>query len=211
MSTPSTPAPPPGPAIQYVFYDTETSGLNPKRDELIEIAFNSFDRPDLNIQALLPLPPGKTIAVDAMQIHGISPDMLPVDSKVTKDLESRLLQLLRPDDQEGQIKRGKVILIAHNNMDFDKQFFRKTFPLLSQCKWLLHADSLVAFDQALKIPQGQLALHKLAKRYNVETPQTHRAMADVELLMAVVAKLTDTEKDKFYANLQRQCLGARKA
>jgi DNA polymerase III alpha subunit (gram-positive type) len=190
-----------------IFYDLETTGLNHTKDEILEIACrvdpnwpgDRGQRVDTFCRFIRPV--AKEIPAAATAIHGITFDMV-AKQRSAKHVEKRLTRWLHTWEEVAT----PLILVAHNNFQFDRSFFRRTFPRLREAAFVKHGDSLWAFERELGIKKGELALQKLGKRFHCLAEgerQSHRAMGDVELLIAVVQKLSVEEKKKFYEGLVR--------
>ncbi len=116
-----------GPVACAVILDTETTGLDPAVDELIELALVRFQWDTATGQVLqvvasydaLEQPVG-AIPASATRIHGITADMV---------------QGQRIDEARvGALLRDVSLVIAHNAA-FDRQFAEKRFPLFQSIPW----------------------------------------------------------------------------
>ncbi len=115
--------------MKPIYYDTETTGVKPGKDRIIEIAafdptddrtFCSFTNPEC------PIPPESTA------ISKITDDMVKDAPLIKEALEAFV-----------DFCQGEVVLIAHNNDAFDKLFLESEFQRanLPMPKWLF-IDSL---------------------------------------------------------------------
>jgi|TARA_B100001964_G_scaffold164201_1_gene180240 DNA polymerase-3 subunit epsilon len=93
--------------MKTLFLDTETTGLHPPRDKLVEVAII-----DLNGNVLLNtlVNPGREIGSEAIAIHHITDDMVAT---------APTLEQLWPEIQD--IVRGSHLIIY--NSAFDTRFF----------------------------------------------------------------------------------------
>ncbi|MEG0036692.1 MAG: DUF3820 family protein [Victivallaceae bacterium] len=155
-------------AKQFIFYDTETTGTNVDKDRIIEIAayypfkdksFSSYVKPDI------PVP------TQATAIHGISDEML-TDAPSFKTVFHQLKEFCGDE----------VILVAHNNDNFDAPLFAREcqrhsipeleFPTLDSLKW--------ARKYRTDLPRHNLQY--LRQLYGINVNQAHRALDDVIVL-----------------------------
>jgi DNA polymerase-3 subunit epsilon len=156
--------------------DTETTGLYPSRDRLVEIAImllevergtgrlvQVLDRYEGLQDPGMPMPP------EAMAVHGITDAMV----KGQRIDEGRVAAILARAD----------LVVAHNS-GFDKGFVRQVLP---------QADTLVWGCSCRGIPWRRLypaventRLQHLASRLAVAAGTAHRAMGDVETTVNLV-------------------------
>lgn len=91
-----------------IYYDTETTGVRPDKDRIIEIA--AFDPvQDRTFHSLIN--PGCPIPPEASAIHNISDEMVK-DAPTFAEVGKLFVEFCSEE----------VVLIAHNNDSFDKPF-----------------------------------------------------------------------------------------
>lgn len=154
-----------------IYYDTETTGIKPEKDRIIEIA--AYD-PVEDRSFCEFVHPGIPIPQEITKITGI-------DDEMVKDAQ--------PFEVVGQafteFCSGDVVLIAHNNDNFDKHFLRceysrsslilPNFPYIDTLKW--------ARKYRPDLPRH--SLQYLREIYNIEKNNAHRALDDVMVLYEV--------------------------
>jgi DNA polymerase III epsilon subunit family exonuclease len=151
--------------VTFVFYDTETTGLGPQKERIIEIAAIKFQGTNLLEQKQWLLNPGRPIPPDATKIHHITD----VDVRGQPDFKT-----VYPEFE--QFIRSTVVM-AHN-APFDVSFIRE------ECLRNglrpppnLALDTLPMFRKWF--PQVKRHnLDELGKALKVLPPDRHRAMAD---------------------------------
>lgn len=183
-----------------VFFDTETTGLSPKDDRIIEVACKIVDRCDIykadevNItdeHFYVELPDGMTVPDDIHKLTGITDATLRNCGHSEKEVAQYFA---------GLIQHPKTLLIAHN-AKFDISFM-KAMMKRHHTVWygaleekesgtnLLNAafylDTLAVFRTRKKAPKG----HKLSDAvhyYGLDgsVKNSHRAMDDVDALYEV--------------------------
>lgn len=159
-----------------IYYDTETTGLKPDSDKIIEIA--AYDA-TLDKSFCTFVNPGMPIPAISTQITGITDDMVkdaPDFKKVAEDLK--------------EFCSGEVVLIAHNNDNFDKHFLVAEFknagvnlpkyPYIDTLKW--------ARKYRPDLPK--YSLQYLRELYGVNANNAHRALDDVMVMKEVFEKMT---------------------
>lgn len=160
-----------------IFYDTETTGLNPERDRIIEIAAYDPTR-DLTFQRLIH--PGCPIPPESSAVHKIT-DQMVANSPNFGEVAREFMQFCE----------GDVVLIAHNNDAFDVQFLRCEFPRhqLEMPSWQF-LDSL-KWARRYRPDLPRHSLQFLREIYGIPANTAHRALDDVIVLHKVFSLLTD--------------------
>ena len=164
-------------AKRPIFYDTETTGVKPDKDRIIEIA--AYDPvQDRTFEALIN--PGVPIPKEASAIHHITDDMVkeaPSFKVVGADFAS--------------FCEGDVVLIAHNNDAFDLPFIRNEFERneLSFPTWP-YIDSLKV-SRKYRPDLARHSLQHLRSYHGIPANQAHRALDDVIILHRVFMKMVD--------------------
>jgi DNA polymerase III subunit epsilon len=160
-----------------IYFDTETTGTRPDKDQIIEIAafdpqgertFCSLVRPSI------PIPP------DATAIHGITEEMVS-GAPSFKDVALAFTDFCGPS----------AVLIAHNGDAFDKPFLEQEFlrhkvpfpqwPFIDTLKW----------SRKYRPDLPRHALQHLREVYQVPANQAHRALDDVIVLYKIFSQMID--------------------
>ena len=180
-----------------VIFDTETSGLNPGDDQIIELAALSVERTQAGalriagkMDTFIRLPEGERLPENIVTLTGITDRLLETEGVQSGTAVSRFLKLVKP---------GPVLMVAHN-AQFDACFLRE---LLRGFKpghldWL---DSLTVYKDRRPYPH-KLANAILAYELEDKVQNSHRAIDDVLALFEVL-KAMDEERDDLgsYVNL----------
>jgi len=172
------------------YYDTETTGVKPGKDRVVEIAvfdptenrrFSTFVNPEC------PIPP------EATAISNITDEMV----KEAPRIKEALLSFL-------DFCSGEIVLIAHNNDAFDKLFLEAEFERagLSMPKWSF-IDSL-KWSRKYRADLPRHNLQFLREVYGVETNQAYRALDDVIVLYQVFSRMVDDLEIKTVFSLLNQ-------
>lgn len=164
-------------AKRPIYYDTETTGVRPKEDRIIEIA--AFD-PLLNTTFCQFVNPLMPIPAESTQICGITDEMVK-DANTFADVGKAFLDFCK----------GDVVLIAHNNDRFDKFF------LIEECKRsslilpnFAYIDTLL-WARKYRSDLPKHSLQYLREVYNVKQNNAHRALDDVQVLHQVFSQMID--------------------
>jgi len=178
--------------VRFVVLDTETTGLDPARDRVLEVAAVGVrgssiavsDGLDLRVRQHLTTPGG-------VEVHEITPGEA-AKGIPEKDVARRLLAFL-----------GGAVLIGHN-VAFDVavlgRLVRRTlgFPLLNRSYDTLALAGRV--DRRLLDPEAvardQLDLEALCRRYDVDIEGRHTAMGDAFATALLFLKLLARLKER---------------
>lgn len=164
-------------ATRPIYYDTETTGLRAEKDYIIEIA--AYDPiQDRFFEKLIK--PGCPIPAEATAIHRISDEMVskaPSFGEVAKEFIT--------------FCEGDVILIAHNNDNFDLPFLRSEFKRnqVEMPSWKIMDSLKWARRYRPDLPRHSLQF--LREIYNFPANNAHRALDDVIILHQVFSILID--------------------
>jgi DNA polymerase III alpha subunit (gram-positive type) len=165
---------------QMIFYDFETTGLNPFHEEIIEYSFNN-DKTKHSMTGLVK--PTKELNPIITQITGITDKILMNQLPLNNHIEPVFNYITSCDDQ--------VYLIAHNNDGFDRFFLRRMFknnPHMNAVskKWR-YIDTLLLAK--IVLPNNKsYSLKTLCSYFNL-IEGTHRAEDDTRALKNVYYKL----------------------
>lgn len=160
-----------------IFYDTETTGIKADRDRIIELA--AFD-PILNRTFEKLINPGVPIPPEATAIHHITNEMV---------ANAPSFQVIGQEFIE--FCEGDVILIAHNNDQFDLHFLRNEFKRaeLPMPEWKF-VDSL-KWARRYRPDLPRHSLQFLREIYQIAANNAHRALDDVQVLYKVFMNMID--------------------
>lgn len=157
-----------------VILDTETTGLNPSVDEIIELAFVVVTySPDYQLVSLDTMfdkfeEPSKPITVNTTKLTGITQEMVSGQKLSIDDIETYL--------------PSEYTIVAHN-AGFDRKFVDKRFPDLAHKPW---ADSLTEIpwvNKGFSKTSLEMIMYQLGFFYTA-----HRAINDVLALLFAIVK-----------------------
>jgi DNA polymerase-3 subunit epsilon len=177
--------------LRPIFYDTETTGIKPEKDYIIEIA--AYD-PERNLRFEKFANPGVPIPPEASAIHHITDEMVAAAPSFAH-VGAEFIEFCA----------GDVVLIAHNNDAFDFHFLRCEFQRHS-----LQFPSAWKFFDTLKwarryrpdLPRHTLQF--LREIYGIAANNAHRALDDVIVLHQIYQSLVDDLcMDEVYALLNK--------
>jgi len=181
-----------------LFYDLETTGLNPYHSKITEIAAHLYSVKEKKVirqyQSLVN--PEIPIPEKITQITGISDEMVkekPMISVVMKEF----IEFARLTKKE-----HTIYLIAHNNDAFDKLFLRK-YLLNGQyrIKSKLYFLDTMRFAQKLIPELGRYNLRKLCIHFGIQQEHAHRARDDTLYMSMLYEKLCTLLGLKVYSYL----------
>lgn len=164
-------------ALRAIYYDTETTGIRPEKDRIIEIAAYDPER-DKTFERLVN--PGCSIPKDASAIHGITDDMV-ASSPSFAEIGQEFIDFCE----------GEVVLIAHNNDSFDIHFLKNECNrhqlVLPEWKYL---DTL-KWSRRYRSDLPRHSLQFLRETYEIPKNNAHRALDDVIVLHQVFSIMID--------------------
>lgn len=176
--------------MRQVIVDTETTGLSPEEDRIIEIGcIEMINRTLTGRRFHQYLNPGRSISQEAQAVHGITEAFLQ-DKPVFSDRAEKLLAFL--SDAE---------LIIHN-APFDTGFIDNEFRRCDQ-KWqklTAHCQITDSLQLARQRHPGQRnSLDALCKRYGIDNThrELHGALLDAHLLAKVWLAMTGGQTSFF--------------
>ncbi len=154
---------------EFTVFDIETSGLDPFRDEILEIAALKLKGEEVIGRFEELVQPTKPIAPEAEKIHGLNEIFLLVNGRQVKDALTDYLKFI-----------GDTIVVGHNIKEFDWLFIlnyaKKQGLPLPENKLI---DTLELSRKLLSLPQYNLA--SVAGHFGQEHKNAHRAMPDAEI------------------------------
>ncbi|NGX55978.1 MAG: DNA polymerase III PolC-type [Candidatus Anoxychlamydiales bacterium] len=163
--------------LRPIFYDLETTGIDNKKDRIIEIA--AYD-PTLNKTYCKLVNPNMPIPHESTQITNITDDMVK-DAKAFDEISKEFVEFCS----------GDVVLIAHNNDNFDKLFLKNEFARVNVTfPDFLYVDSL-KWARKYRSDLPRHALQYLREIYKIEQNNAHRALDDVMVLYKVFMNMVD--------------------
>jgi DNA polymerase-3 subunit epsilon len=161
--------------VEFVVVDTETTGLRPGADRVIEVAAVRLRGGEVvnSFQSLVN--PGRRIPPFIVKFTGITPEML-VDAPSAGEIFPDFLQFV-----EG------AVLVGHN-LSFDLNFLAHEAQLLGQ---VFPSDGLDTIPLARRLLPGlkRFKLDMVADYLKIPATNRHRAMGDTRVTAAVFLRL----------------------
>lgn len=165
-------------SLRAIYYDTETTGIRPDRDRIIEVACYDIERGNSFVQLINP---GCPIPAEATAIHNITNEMV-ADALSFGEVATEMVEFCQ----------GEVVLIAHNNDSFDLPFLRHSFER-DGVEWpsdWIFVDSL-KWARRYRPDLPRHSLQFLRDYFGFPPNQAHRALDDVQILAQVFGELID--------------------
>ncbi len=158
----------------YVAVDIETTGLDPQRDDIIEIAVVRFDEQEILDQWSSLVDPGRDIPPFITQLTGITQEMVR-NAPGIFSLRSKLRSLF-----------GDDVIVGHN-VSFDMGFLEQVHVGLRQ-----HRLDTLTLASILFFNQARYGLTDLCLSLGITLPegvQAHRALGDALLTARLLQRL----------------------
>jgi len=165
-------------ALSCVVMDTETTGLEPADNEIIEIAGLKI------IKGQIESPFNSLIKIDSP----LSPEII--------NLTGITDEMLKAGEQKNFVLQkfkdfiGDLPLVAHN-IEFDLPFIQRHMELTLGKR--IDNPTVCTLKLSRSLLPGLLShkLGKVAEHFKIPTPLTHRAIGDVEITYQLWLKLAD--------------------
>lgn len=184
-----------------IFLDLETTGLDPKKHRILEIAFKILDlstgKTLHTFQSIVkqPLSVWQKSDPTSLKINGFSWDMLSCGKK-EEDLTKEIIEIF----QQQRICRKKSVYICQNP-SFDRAFFSQIIEIYQQeaLQWPYHWLDLASMYWALTLKKNfssppsfpsSLSKNAIAKKNNLPLEKDpHRAINGVDHLLLCYKKI----------------------
>lgn len=179
---------------EYVVFDTETTGLNAAEHTIIEIAAVKMKGSEIVAEWTELIDPQLEIGPKTTEITGITNEML--RGKDTLDVVLRQFKEFT----------GNAILVAHN-AEFDKAFINACAKRIGMEPWNNAFLDTLPLARMMYKGMRNYRLGSLAKKFNVELINAHRALDDTVALAHVFQQMLKDIKEaqiKTLAQLNEQ-------
>ena len=167
----------------YTVVDTETTGLDPQADRLIEIAAIRVRAGKEVARFETLVKPGCKLSKAIVDLTGITDGEL-TNAPEPQNALQQFMDFLKDD-----------IIVAHN-ANFDVNFL---YDSMQRCGMKPLENNFVDTMRLAKCIRPDLSNYKLAtlaKAYRIAQPKAHRALADCETTMAVLQKLDEDARQQ---------------
>jgi DNA polymerase-3 subunit epsilon len=180
--------------MKYLVIDTETGGLDPKKNALLEIGVRLYDEDGKMLQAfhrkiMWDSLDNTTISVGALAVNQCNPLDGDNGSKVAFDFARWVGNMSSPKD---------VVLLGHN-LQFDCDFISEFLERYGYVGWMepfrhrkIDTQHIALFAQEVGLlpPHVRLSLNTLHRHFFGEDIQKHHtALADVEATFSVYREM----------------------
>jgi DNA polymerase III alpha subunit (gram-positive type) len=179
------------------FLDTETTGIGAE-GRIVEMSVAIFEYRKFSIQISAVFNPGEIDwenpdVAEAMKINGIDRGLLEV-AKTFRELWPAFVQ---------QLDRSHII--CGQFVQYDLWMIEKELKRVNQINAAVDRITLdtITLDWGIHPNQESYKLAEIAKRWDVEMPQAHRAAGDVETCSKILFKMMDQLPDGPVELLQR--------
>lgn len=170
-----------------VYFDFETTGLNPFHEKVIDYAFIHESSNQFVDSLVNPNTKFEKIITD---ITGIHPEEL--EDKQTMEVHSIIIGQFIKDIQKNT-HLTQLFLVAHNSDGFDRFFLERIFKLNNKVSHKIYnynyIDSLLLAKKLFPNIRSY-SLANLAKKFDIKAG-THRALSDTQCLQQVYHTLIE--------------------
>ena len=184
--------------LRFVAFDTETTGIQARTEEIIEIAALVFDEDFEHRKFKSLIKPEKLIPKEVTQIHGITDESV-------KDAPGREI-VLTQFFEFLSVSGTPRVMVAHN-AGFDVGFLNSNAAKVKSLNNSFETEIVIDSCILAKMLLPELKTHKLsalANYFKIEVNTMHRADEDVRVLKEVFMKLLSIAADKI-SNKNLEC------
>lgn len=162
----------------FTAFDTETTGLNPEEEKILEIGAVSFDKLGIRARYNVLINPQRKILPEITRVNGIDDSM--VSGKLTfADNAVHFLNFI-----------NNTVLIAHN-APFDLGFVNNELKIAGMNPLENQTADTLTLSRAMLPNLGKYNLQFLAKYFEINVVNAHRAEDDARVCMEVFLKLLE--------------------
>ncbi|MFN3692069.1 MAG: PolC-type DNA polymerase III, partial [Fervidobacterium sp.] len=173
----------------YVVIDLETTGLNPRSDEIMEIGAVKAKNGEILDEFHTFVKPSK-LNKRSLEITGITEEMLEGAPSI-QEVIPNLLEFLKDS-----------VIVAHN-ADFDVAFLKNNFAKYNIDFNPPYIDTLRLSQALLRSRLKSFSLDKLADYFDLGKFQHHRALDDAKVTVYVFWKLIELAKKKSIGTFEK--------
>lgn len=172
----------------FIAFDTETTGLSPYSDVIIEVGAVKFvnGAPVASYSALIN--EGKPVSEAAFRVNMISTEMLRRDGKAPQQAYRELTSFF------GDAMTGDTIVCAHN-AEFDMSFLEQALKRQGYSAEIRYIDTL-ALSRGVVSGVENYRQGTLAGYFGIANACAHRAVSDAEVCGKILCRLLELEKPK---------------
>ena len=172
-------------SAEIIVFDVETTGLFPQDgDRIVEIAAMKVKNGKVTDKFYSLVNPKRHIPLEATAINKITEDMV-ADAPVSEEVLPRFIDFISGGCVAGHNARFDLGFLCYELSLFGRRMKDET-PAVDTLKM---AKDLLPYLSSYK-------LSYLARSLGVTVTETHRAMADVELTVAVLLRMIEMAADK---------------
>jgi DNA polymerase III subunit epsilon len=182
----------PSKIASFVVVDLETTGIDPTRDRITEVAVIWVENGQETQRWTTLVNPGVSIPPEIQALTGINNSMV----RSAPRFETIAAQLLE--------KIQGRLFVAHNAR-FDYGFLKHAFAR-SQLAFTADVLCTVRLSRRLEPEHAKHNLDCLVERHHLKTEFRHRAMGDAELLVQLLDRLTQSHGDELMEAAVRRLL-----
>ncbi len=175
--------------LEYVVFDIETTGLNPKSEEITEIGAVVFKNGEIIDEFHTFVDPKKPIPAKIIELTGITDDMV-YGAPSQKEAITSFKRFI-----------NDRILVAHNAFSFDINFIKVVGERVNETFNYSAIDTLPLARNILTSIRSH-KLNNLADYYKLGGFNHHRATDDAKILSKILEKLIDELHEKEIFNVE---------
>jgi DNA polymerase III subunit epsilon len=181
--------------LSFVILDTETTGLNPKKDYILSFGAVKLRNYSIKMSSgieLYPNSPSQT--TDAVQIHEI---LLPKEVTSLRSFAEQVLAYIGNDTLVGHHVAFDLAMLTKAMAPFG--FSRFLNPVVDTAQLAIRLERGPGYNYSMEKP-GEFSLDNLCIRYGIPLDDRHTAAGDALLTAQLLMKLLKKAEEKGIRN-----------
>ena len=172
----------------YIAFDTETTGLSPESDVIIELGAVKFINGKAGESYGSIVNEGQPVPDAAFRVNHISTEMVRSQGKAPEVAYKELIDFL------GEVLDGRICICAHN-ASFDIAFLKNTLERLGYSGNLVYIDTLTLSRRMIKgLPNYKQ--ETVAEFFEIKNKNAHRAASDAATCGEIFSRLLELKNDE---------------
>lgn len=195
-------------SIKILSYDLETSGLNPQKNAIHQLAFRMYVDFKMVKEVMVDIKPFPNDEIEdkALEVSNKTREMVFSDSHVAPQLVYKAIIKALSEHCDKFNKQDKFFLLGYNNQSFDNEFLRSFFAkngdnYFGSWFWSHGLDVMILASQDIMLKRNTMPnfqLGTVGKEYGLDVDEKglHNAYFDLNVHEGIYEKITGIKFDR---------------